>query len=50
MKAYRGGHEVIATIMLNFVAAGVASYVVLYVIPTTASQNPSPPRSVPATF
>jgi simple sugar transport system permease protein len=40
IKAYRGGHEVIATIMLNFVAAGVASYVVLYVIPTTTTQNP----------
>src|SRR5262249_8053510 len=30
LRARRGSHEVINTIMLNFVAAGLASYVALY--------------------
>src|SRR5215471_12730483 len=30
LRARRGSHEVINTIMLNFVAAGISSYVVLY--------------------
>lgn len=30
LKARRGSHEVITTIMLNFVAAGVSSYLTLY--------------------
>ena len=32
LKAKRGSHEVITTIMLNFIAAGVAAYFTLYVI------------------
>ena len=40
LKAYRGSHEVIITIMLNFVAAGFASWMTLNVIPRTDSQNP----------
>jgi general nucleoside transport system permease protein len=40
LKAYRNSHEVIVTIMLNFIAAGLASWVVLYKIPSTESQNP----------
>lgn len=40
LRAYRGSHEVIITIMLNFVAAGVASWFTLKVIPNPNSQNP----------
>lgn len=40
LRARRGSHEVINTIMLNFVAAGLASYVALYLIRNPESQNP----------
>jgi simple sugar transport system permease protein len=40
LRARRGSHEVINTIMLNFVAAGLASYVALYVLKNPNSQNP----------
>lgn len=40
LLAKRGSHEVISTIMLNFVAAGLASYVVLYLIRNAESSNP----------
>jgi general nucleoside transport system permease protein len=40
LRARRGSHEVINTIMLNFVAAGLASYVALYLIKNPDSQNP----------
>ena len=40
LRARRGSHEVINTIMLNFIAAGLASYVTLYLLRNTASQNP----------
>lgn len=40
LKAYRDSHEVIVTIMLNFIAAGVTSWFTLYVIPNPESQNP----------
>jgi simple sugar transport system permease protein len=36
----RGSHEVITTIMLNFIAAGIAQYFVLSVWPNEGSQNP----------
>jgi ABC-type uncharacterized transport system permease subunit len=32
LKAKRGSHEVITTIMMNFIAAGITSYVTLYLI------------------
>lgn len=32
LKAKRGSHEVITTIMMNFIAAGLSSYVTLYLI------------------
>jgi ABC-type uncharacterized transport system permease subunit len=32
LKAKRGSHEVITTIMMNFIAAGLTSYLTLYVI------------------
>ncbi len=44
LKARRGGHEVISTIMMNFIAAGLTSYVALYLIPSTDSQNPESAR------
>jgi ABC-type uncharacterized transport system permease subunit len=40
LRARRGSHEVINTIMLNFVAAGLASYVALYLLKNPNSQNP----------
>jgi simple sugar transport system permease protein len=40
LRARRGSHEVINTIMLNFVAAGLASYVTLYLLRNTETQNP----------
>ena len=40
LKARRGSHEVINTIMLNFIAAGISSYVTLYLLKNPESQNP----------
>lgn len=40
LRARRGSHEVINTIMLNFVAAGVSSYVTLYLLKNPETQNP----------
>ena len=40
LRARRGSHEVINTIMLNFVAAALASYVTLYLLKNPDSQNP----------
>ncbi|HEY1079857.1 MAG TPA: ABC transporter permease [Bdellovibrio sp.] len=40
LRAYRGSHEVIITIMLNFIAAGLASWFTLQIIPNPNSQSP----------
>ncbi len=40
LRARRGSHEVITTIMLNFVAAALASYVTLYWMKNPEVQNP----------
>jgi ABC-type uncharacterized transport system permease subunit len=40
LKAKRGSHEVIVTMMLNFVAAAATSYVTLELIKNPDSQNP----------
>jgi general nucleoside transport system permease protein len=40
LRARRGSHEVINTIMLNFVAAGLSSYVTLYLLKNPDTQNP----------
>lgn len=40
LRAKRGSHEVINTIMLNFVAAGLTSWVTLYWLKNPLSQNP----------
>lgn len=40
LRAVRGSHEVIVTILLNFVASGLTSWFILGVIPNPASQNP----------
>lgn len=40
LRARRGAHEVITTIMLNFVAMGIASYVTLYLLKDPDSQSP----------
>ncbi len=40
LRAYRKSHEVIVTMMLNFIAAGLANYVVLNLIKNPNTQNP----------
>lgn len=40
LKVVRGSHEVITTIMLNFVAAGIASFVTVQLLPNPNSMNP----------
>lgn len=40
LKAKRGAHEVIITIMLNFIAAGLSSYVAVYLLKDPSTQNP----------
>ncbi|MGE0614668.1 MAG: ABC transporter permease [Bacteriovoracia bacterium] len=40
LRVRRGSHEVITTIMLNFIAAGLASWVTLELLKNTESQNP----------
>jgi simple sugar transport system permease protein len=44
IRARRGGHEVISTIMLNFIAAGLTSWAVLYHFKSLDSQNPESAR------
>ncbi len=39
-KITRGSHEVLTAIMLNFVAAGISSWVVLDLVRSTTTQNP----------
>jgi ABC-type uncharacterized transport system permease subunit len=48
LKVRRGSHEVITTIMMNFIAAGLASWVVLDFIATTESQSPESRALSPA--
>lgn len=38
LKAYRGSHEVITTIMMNFIALGLSSYVILYKVKDQTTQ------------
>lgn len=40
LKAYRGSHEVIVTMMMNFVAAGIVSYAVVGPYKNLESQSP----------
>jgi simple sugar transport system permease protein len=40
LRARRGSHEVINTIMLNFVAVGITSWMTLYLFKNPDSQNP----------
>jgi general nucleoside transport system permease protein len=40
LRARRGSHEVINTIMLNFIAAGLSSWITLYLLRNPNSQNP----------
>ncbi len=39
LKAFRGSHEVINTIMLNFISFNFCSYFTLYILKSTDSQN-----------
>lgn len=49
LRAYRGSHEVIITMMMNFIAAAIASYVTLELIKNPESQNPES-RPLPPDF
>ena len=49
LRAQRGAHEVITTIMLNFIAAGLASYVTLGWLKNAETQNPET-RSIGAHY
>lgn len=49
LRARRGSHEVINTIMLNFVAAGLTSWITLYLLKSPDSQNPET-RSIGANY
>lgn len=40
MRARRGSHEVITTIMLNFIAAGIVSWITVRLLQNPDSQNP----------
>ncbi len=40
LKAYRGSHEVIVTIMLNFIAYSICGFVIMNVFKNTETQNP----------
>ena len=40
LRAKRGSHEVINTIMLNFIAAGLTSWITLYILKDPETQNP----------
>lgn len=40
LRARRGSHEVITTMMFNFIAAGISSYVALHPLANPDSQNP----------
>ena len=43
LLAKRGSHEVISTIMLNFISAGLVSWLAIDVLPGSASQNVETP-------
>ncbi len=47
LRARRGSHEVINTIMMNFIAIGLTSYLTLYHFKTDANQNPETPVIAP---
>jgi ABC-type uncharacterized transport system permease subunit len=40
LKAYRGSHEVIVTIMLNFISYAICGFFILHVLKNPVSQNP----------
>jgi ABC-type uncharacterized transport system permease subunit len=40
LKSYRGSHEVITTIMLNFISYAVVGFAIMHVFKNPASQNP----------
>ncbi len=49
LKAYRGSHEVVVTMMMNFIASGVTSYFVLNTFRSLDSQNPET-KLIPTQF
>lgn len=49
LRAFRGSHEVIVTMMMNFIAAALTSYVTLELIKNPESQNPES-QIIPSQF
>ncbi|MDJ0933077.1 hypothetical protein [Breoghania sp.] len=47
LKAYRGAHEVVTTIMMNFVAIAVSEYTVAPTAPFIAADQPAAKDKVP---
>jgi simple sugar transport system permease protein len=47
LRARRGSHEVITTIMFNFIAAGLCSYLALHPLRNRLSQNPETAEIAP---
>lgn len=48
LKAYRGSHEVITTIMMNFISMGLVSYMILYRFKDESIQTIATPQVSPA--
>lgn len=49
LKAYRGSHEVIVTILLNFIAYAILDYSILYLFQDPTSQSPET-FTIPSSF
>lgn len=49
LKAYRGSHEVVVTMMMNFIAAGLTGYMTLNIFKSGESQNPET-QSLPSQY
>lgn len=50
LKAYRGSHEVILTMMMNFIAAGLSSYFIVGILQNPDSQAPETKLLGPGQF
>lgn len=50
LRAWRGSHEVITTIMLNYIAAGLINWIILAYLRTSESQRPESVSIDPSLF
>jgi simple sugar transport system permease protein len=48
IRSFRGGHEVISSIMLNFIASALSAWIVINFIQAKDSQNPETSEILPA--